>query len=39
MVGGFPAAGAVPYVMTAEDSLDVDSERDLEVVARLMRDG
>ena len=37
-VGGFPAAGAVPYVMTAEDSLDVDSERDLEVVARLMRD-
>ena len=37
-VGGFPVTGAVPYVMTPEDSLDVDSERDLEVVARVMGD-
>ena len=36
-VRGFPALGAVPYVMTPEDSLDIDCELDLELAACLMR--
>ena len=35
--GGFPSNGAVPYVMSERRSIDIDSEKDLEVIEKLWR--
>ncbi len=33
--GGFPSNGAIPYVMSPADSIDIDSEEDLRTVEKL----
>jgi CMP-N-acetylneuraminic acid synthetase len=34
--GGFPSNGSVPYVMSATDSIDIDTSADLEVVLQVL---
>jgi CMP-N-acetylneuraminic acid synthetase len=34
--GGFPSNGSLPYIMSADDSVDIDSESDLRVAAEIL---
>lgn len=34
--GGFPSNGSLPYIMSRTDSVDIDTESDLELAAHLM---
>lgn len=34
--GGFPSNGSLPYIMSKADSLDIDTESDLELASRMM---
>ena len=36
--GGFPSNGSMPYVMSKEDSIDIDCESDLKKVVKVLED-
>lgn len=36
--GGFPSNGSLPFIMSAADSIDIDTERDVEDVCRIMQE-
>ena len=35
---GFPSNGSMPYVMSKEDSIDIDWESDIKKVAKVLED-